>query len=339
MFLYESSLECYYAEGHDKFIQEIWPWLDFCLYAFAPSVFIFVSNLTILAFLWKANHRRAKLSFSTKENGINKAKKRRTSSAKMKSITAMLLSRTFAFLILMFPFSVFSIGITKWQESRDVLYHEKLFLVHSVSVLLAYLAHATNFYTYCASGPQFRKALLAMCLCSKKSKSPGGFETRKSSNSTDTTSTLGKLSSGLILNGNEKAETDLCFENEIENDSGLESSKKIDYLTSMNEQKDDSNRFQYENFEDNRRNDTTTEVDKEYDSPFSTKDDSMVENSVSETQQGDAYDHIGEITKDTLAIGMARDNDKGSSVEVQTEDDKDVENCKSGMNKIFDVKL
>ena len=73
------------------------------------------------------------------------------------------------------------------------------------------------------------------------------------------------FSNGLILNGNEKVETDLCFENEIENDSVLETNKKIDYLTSTNEQKSDSNRFQYENFEDNQGNDTTTEVDKEYD--------------------------------------------------------------------------
>ena len=145
------------------------------------------------------------------------------------------------------------------------------------------------------------------------------------------------FSNGLILNGNEKIETDLCFENEIENDSVLESNKKIDYLTSMNEQKSDSNRSQCENFEDSRGNDKTTEVDKEYDSSFSTKDDNMVEISISKNQQSDDYDHVGEILRDTLEIGMARGNDKGNTGSVQTEDDK--EHCNSGTIKIFEVKL
>ena len=159
MFAYE-DVECYYAEGYGKFVMDIWPWLDFCLYAFVPLVFIFVSNVIILSFLWKASMDRKKLSFNRVDK--NAKVKAAGTSSKMKSLTAMLLSRTLAFLILIFPFSVYSIGITKWQKSRDLRYHEKLYLVHTVSVLLAYLAHATNFFLYCASGPQFRKAAKEM---------------------------------------------------------------------------------------------------------------------------------------------------------------------------------
>ena len=70
---------------------------------------------------------------------------------------------------------------------------------------------------------------------------------------------------------------------------------------------------------------------------ISTKDDNMVEISISENQQSDDYDHVGEIIWDTLEIGMARGNDKGNS--LQTEDNKEVEHCNSGMIKIFEVKL
>ena len=68
---------------------------------------------------------------------------------------------------------MYSIGITTWQKSQDIVYHERLYLVHTICVLLAYFANATNFFMYCASGPQFRKAIKEILLCSvaKKSRS------------------------------------------------------------------------------------------------------------------------------------------------------------------------
>ena len=236
MFGYDNA-ECYYAEGHAQFVMDIWPWLDFCLYAFVPLVFIFVSNIIILTFLWKAHVNRKKLSFHASESTAKDRKHKKdkataTSFGKMKSLTAMLLSRTVAFLVLFLPFSIYSIGLPTWQKSQDFEYHERLYLVHAVTILLAYLAHATNFFLYCASGPQFSKAAKEMLCFGRKTNHSSARYAASRSNSgnvnwkekniqtpTNKSIAMKESTSNETLTENQKhnitIETSLCIETEI----------------------------------------------------------------------------------------------------------------------------
>ncbi len=152
---------------------DIWPWVDFALFACTPFVIILVGNVTILVLLWKAKTRRDKMSFS-KTPPTNSERRGSTSTSrsknKMASLTAMLVSRNIAFLVLTLPITVYSIGIPEWQKTNDMSFHEKLYLTHTICILLCYTSNATNLFLYCASGPQFRLALKEALTCKSLSK-------------------------------------------------------------------------------------------------------------------------------------------------------------------------
>ncbi len=164
---YQGRAECYYAEGYKYFIMDVWPWMDFAIFACAPCVIIFLGNVTILALLWKAKIRRDKMSFSNtpSTSSASKGGTPKSNKNQMASLTAMLVSRNIAFLVLTMPITVYSIGIPEWQKTHDMTFHEKLYLTHTVCILLSYTTNATNLFLYCASGPQFRLALKEALTC------------------------------------------------------------------------------------------------------------------------------------------------------------------------------
>ena len=130
----------------------IWPWVDAALYSYIPFIVMIVCNSLIIAKLLQSK--------------INKKKTEgRSSRTRMKTMTAMLFSITFSFLILTTPMSIYILGEYIWWSEEIYKPCNNLILFWPIANLLFYLNNAINFLCYCVSGPRFRREVIRMCGC------------------------------------------------------------------------------------------------------------------------------------------------------------------------------
>jgi hypothetical protein len=136
-----------------------WPWIHACVQSFVPACFMFVANtITIVKLALSARKRRQMGNTAPKDN----------------STTIMLLSVSFAFVILTPSNALYNntdqvfVKLSPWfYETMLGEYStpREIFCAY-IGRHLLYLNSAINFLLYCASGTKFRQEFYAMVTCS-----------------------------------------------------------------------------------------------------------------------------------------------------------------------------
>ncbi|XP_074659843.1 FMRFamide receptor-like [Tubulanus polymorphus] len=134
----------------------VWPKIDLCINALIPFVVLMLCNAVII---WKVHESAKKVTKSS--SGV-------TTKSRLNSMTAMLISVNFVFLICNLPLTVYNLDIfkpnTDHQNAID-------WLIWAILNLLMYTNNAANFYIYSISGPRFRGELISLFTCREDSKS------------------------------------------------------------------------------------------------------------------------------------------------------------------------
>ncbi|CAH1797431.1 unnamed protein product [Owenia fusiformis] len=148
----EKVVRCIVAnDKYADFILHTWSWLDTWIASFIPFIIMFVSNVLIIikVVFWNKNWKTAK-------------------ECKMTTLTAMLLTVNFVFIICTAPIVIYLNFYTKWYSDKDdELQTAKSELHWAVCNLLQYINNAINFLLYCVSGKSFRRELSGLW-CWKK---------------------------------------------------------------------------------------------------------------------------------------------------------------------------
>ena len=135
--------------GLQHYATSIWPWLDLSLYTIIPFVFLITINISIITKLTLNSLRRAKHGQGSTDS-------------RMSSVTAMLLTVTFAFVVLTTPMGFNYIHVPKRSAATQ-------YLIHTLAFICMYINHSSNFLFYCISGSKFRQVLRELFICSKES--------------------------------------------------------------------------------------------------------------------------------------------------------------------------
>ena len=137
---------CIYLEEYYYFTKVIWDILDSLLITYIPCACMVVLNILIIIKL-KRFRRRNKCGFIFAPD---------CNSARVNSMTAMLLTVTFTFVLLMTPLTLYLIGQNYWWEYQH--YHDSSFRIYwAAAHQLMYMNNAINFLLYYVSGNRFRK--------------------------------------------------------------------------------------------------------------------------------------------------------------------------------------
>ncbi|ELU08577.1 hypothetical protein CAPTEDRAFT_64368, partial [Capitella teleta] len=140
-----------------------WNWVDSTLYAFLPFTIIFTGNILIAKKLIKAQKSRNTMATKSKKD--------------RQSLTPMLMTVSWCFLLLNLPSCIYFIGESEelWplETYLDGLNDD---IAYDIVNLLYYTNNAINFFLYCLTGTKFRSALLGLlnrvCFTSRRSKTP-----------------------------------------------------------------------------------------------------------------------------------------------------------------------
>ena len=122
------------------------------LYTYAPFPIMASANFAIIYKFVRAKMQNGQNSTKSTERALSKSATRGT---------AMLLTVSFAFIILTGPISYATIFIK-----------EESYLIHSIFLIFQYTNHGINRFLYCISGSRFRNELTNTLSCSRKNQSP-----------------------------------------------------------------------------------------------------------------------------------------------------------------------
>ena len=148
-------------------MEQIWPWIDACLYSILPFVVICILNSLIVQKVIIA--RRSRRFLAGGSSGISGASAAVSRSANESSarVTIMLLTISFTFLICTLPMNVTMIHrAVRGFDALSLQDAARYRLSRTVSELLMYTNHSINFYLYLLTGNKFRQQLVNMlCPC------------------------------------------------------------------------------------------------------------------------------------------------------------------------------
>ena len=140
---------CNQREKFDDLLNQIWPGLEASISTYIPFTIMLSCNTLIIFRLARARLQRKRLSATSHCSH---------DSIQMTTMTCMLLSATFTFLILNTPVSLYLSGqSTFWKEERRRNHNFKIFWV--ITQQLMYLNNAINFLLYFTSSTRFRQEL------------------------------------------------------------------------------------------------------------------------------------------------------------------------------------
>ena len=174
---------CEAAPHHEHLVNEVWPWVDACIYSFVPFIVILVLNILIICEVVEArNHRRQMQNtpehhYHQQTTRLRNGDSSTTTSSCRRScgpgegtkLTVMLLTVSFAFLLTTLPMNVSLIVTAFWQQYQNTLRQIAQFkLAKTVAELLMYVNHSINFFLYCATGQKFRQQIVHMLGCKKQ---------------------------------------------------------------------------------------------------------------------------------------------------------------------------
>ena len=133
-------------------------WLDLTMASALPFTIIFICNIAMVMRLKTANKTRQQMQGNLQTKDID-----------ITSITVMLLTVSFIFLITSLPICIFLIMDDSLYpmavESED--YHQISYLEAGFAIvsLIWYMNYAINFFVYVLRVPRFRRELCAMFRC------------------------------------------------------------------------------------------------------------------------------------------------------------------------------
>ncbi|KAK6177803.1 hypothetical protein SNE40_015834 [Patella caerulea] len=139
--------------GYLTFLEDIWPWMDLCVYSLIPTGLIIVGNALLIRKVFFST-LQTQQSMSDKRQQLNRQKK-------MSSMTTMLISISILFLICTTPVSIHII-LSSYLPSPTPEQKAEQSLIWCVENLLMYSGNAINFILYCFSGSRFRKEISAI---------------------------------------------------------------------------------------------------------------------------------------------------------------------------------
>ena len=140
------EIYCNHLEEYYHFTIVIWDILDSLLIAYIPCACMIVLNIFIIIKL-KRFRRRNKCGIIFAPD---------SSSARVNTMTAMLLTVTFTFVLLMSPITLYLIGQNYWWEYQHN--NDSSFRIYwAAAIQLMYMNNAINFLLYYVSGNRFRK--------------------------------------------------------------------------------------------------------------------------------------------------------------------------------------
>ncbi|KAK2166231.1 hypothetical protein LSH36_40g02020 [Paralvinella palmiformis] len=142
---------CRYLPRYRFFELSIRPIVVLCAAFIAPFVVIAISNVIIIVRLATARRMRKRCS-SSHSGRVAPSARRRSSQT-----TAMCLSASVAFLVLVLPNIILFMGKRWWSPSASY------YLVKAVASQLVYIHHSINFVLYSLSGERFRRELYHLC--------------------------------------------------------------------------------------------------------------------------------------------------------------------------------
>ncbi len=164
---------CFYSRENFYFARFILPWLDMVFGSIAPAIVIFASNIVIVYKVVRASRNRSE-QMSAKGGDDT-----------TQSLTAMLISISIVFLVTTIPATIYIAGLPLWPyTTRREKYRRNV--AYTAVILTYYFNNCLNFFLYCLTGSEFRRALVAV-LCCREKKPKGGSQytmTTKAGNST-----------------------------------------------------------------------------------------------------------------------------------------------------------
>lgn len=134
--------------GNHNFYEKQWPWIDLTVSSLLPFLILLALNCIII------------LRITCKGSSVATAPRGR--STRITSMTAILISVSFTFLLFTLPICIYlclSGTFAKVTDEKDI---GQQILAWAVVSLLYYTNTSCNFILYCISGPKFRKEFLAM---------------------------------------------------------------------------------------------------------------------------------------------------------------------------------
>ena len=141
-----TRVSCSYLEEFEQTMQSVWTILDSVLFMYAPCLIMILLNALIIIKI-KQRQRHNRVSAGSNCN----------SSDRVTTMTAMLLTATFTFILLMAPITLYLTGQYLWWKPAKDAGDERLSIYRAVAYQLMYLNNAINFLLYYASGSKFRE--------------------------------------------------------------------------------------------------------------------------------------------------------------------------------------
>ncbi|XP_041363545.1 C-C chemokine receptor type 1-like [Gigantopelta aegis] len=186
---FADTCDSMYSDYYD-FELLIWPWVDICIYSVFPSSILIMCNISIIYKVVTSSRQVLHHDFSNGNSIQNRSVASRQSQSS--SLTVMLLSVSFTYVVCTTPFSIFVIYSNVFAPGEYESAHDQAVdkLVWSVVNMLQYTNNCINFILYCVSGKRFRNELSG--LCSRQDRSnPEIYSVPLSNSGTNTTSTAG----------------------------------------------------------------------------------------------------------------------------------------------------
>ena len=155
----------------------IWPWIDASVYSFFPLTMLVVFNPLIIHTVRQRAAEMKQLSDADTKPGTGTTK-----SGTEQQITTMLLSVTFAFIILTGPIAVTLILEKFWDPPTEAHRSAIWRLWRKIVYYLLYTNHAINFLLYSLSGQKFHRELRRLLTCGYSEPPEGGSRSSMSAN-------------------------------------------------------------------------------------------------------------------------------------------------------------
>ena len=137
---------CGKPQPYTSFEKKIRPWIVMVLVSLGPFIIIFVCNVMIIRQLLSSRRMRHSTA-PVQQRAFTQT-------------TAMCMSTSFAFLILITPSIVLLIGKPYWTNSAEP--NMAYDIAKAVNNQLMFLNHSINFCLYCLTGARFREELVNM---------------------------------------------------------------------------------------------------------------------------------------------------------------------------------
>ena len=150
------------SKSYIKFLNEVWPIMDFCVTFALPFLFIAAGNTVIILKITRASSRRSHMVASDQKKNHS-------------SLTVTLVIVNIVFIISMAPASIFLILYAFSIETQDVEQITLAIFIYDVVNILAGLNATLNFILYFLSGSKFRADVKAL-FCYEKVQKQGVFD-------------------------------------------------------------------------------------------------------------------------------------------------------------------